>query len=478
MRSIRSHLLAWVLLPLVSAVALDAAITRDNALTIATVVQDRLLVGAARVIAEQLRFEDGGVRQHIPPSALALFAAGSADRVYYRVSTSAGLLLAGYDDLGAPAQPLLPETPHYFDTRMRGQPLRAVALWQPVVGEPHGQPVLVVVAQTLRGHGQMASSLWGHAVGQQLLILALATVLILLGLRRGLRPLLALRDAVLARRPNAIQPLPADPSAPAELAPLVDAINHYMARLETHAGTQEVFIQNAAHQLRTPLTLLNTQLSFALRTPDSGQRDESLAAMRRTVQQAIRLVHQLLTLSAAQAQASTPTPSQAALNEVAQQVLEDLAAQAQAKRIDIGLELLSAGPWSVAMHPVTLRELLTNLVDNALRYTPVGGIVTLRLESLPQQLLLTVEDNGPGIDPALRERVFERFFRIDDRDSDGCGLGLAIVREYARQCGASLSLETPAGGAGLAVRVALPRAEPPAEYPASVPSPPTARLAT
>ena len=110
------------------------------------------------------------------------------------------------------------------------------------------------------------------------------------------------------------------------------------------------------------------------------------------------------------------------------------------------------------MHPVPLRELLTNLVDNALRYTPAGGIVTVRLESLPQRLLLSVEDNGPGIAPALRERVFERFFRIDDRDSDGCGLGLAIVREYARQAGASLSLETPAGGAGLAVRVALPHA--------------------
>ena len=104
----------------------------------------------------------------------------------------------------------------------------------------------------------------------------------------------------------------------------------------------------------------------------------------------------MLTLAAAQAQASTATPYQAALNEVAQQVLEDLAAQAQAKRIDVGLELLSAGPWSVAMHPVTLRELLTNLVDNALRNTPVGGVVTVWLESLPQQLLLSVEDNGPG----------------------------------------------------------------------------------
>ena len=388
MGSLRSHLLAWVLLPLLGAVALNAAITRSNALTTATVVQDRLLIGAARVIAEQLHVEDGGVRQHIPPSALALFAGGSPDRVYYSVSTSAGLLLAGYDDLARPAQPLLPETPHYFDTQMRGQPVRAVALWQPVVGEPGGQPVLVMVGQTLSGHDQMAASLWRNAVGQQLLILALAMVLILLGLRRGLRPLLALRDAVLARRPDATQPLPADPGAPAELTPLVDAINHYVARLDAHADAKEVFIQNAAHQLRTPLTLLNTQLSFALRAFDGAQRDESLAAMRRTVQQAIRLLHQLLTLSAAEAQgsagardAAASTP-RAALADVAQRVLEALAAQAQAKRIDIGLELLAAGPWWVAMHPVTLGEMLTNLVDNALRYTPAGGIVTVRLQAI------------------------------------------------------------------------------------------------
>ncbi len=465
MRSIRSHLLVWVLLPLASAVALDAVITRDSALDTATVVQDRLLIGAARFIAEQLRFEDGGMQQHIPPAALALFAAGSADRVYYRISTATGQLLAGYDDLARPEQPLQAETPHYFDTRVRGQAVRAVALSQPVVGEPHGQPVLVVVAQTSRGHDQMANRLWLQAVSQQLLILALVAVLILLGLRRGLRPLLALREAVLARQPGAIQAMPADAGSPVELAPLVQAINHYVARLEAHAGAQEVFIQNAAHQLRTPLTLLNTQLNFALRSADAGQREESLAAMRRTVQQAVRLVHQLLTLSAAQAAqaaATDATPIRpAALDAVAQQVLEDLATQALAKRIDLGLELRAAGPWWVAMHPVTLRELLTNLVDNALRYTPAGGVVTVRLGGLPQQLQLSVEDNGPGIAPALRERVFERFYRIDDRDSDGCGLGLAIVREYARQSGASLVLETPAGGAGLAVRVALPRAAAP-----------------
>ena len=204
---IRGQLLAWVLLPLAGTVALDAWITRGNALDTASVVQDRLLMGAARMIAEQLRFEDGGVQQHIPPSALALFAdpqgepadAGAdpapTDRVYYRVSTRAGQMLAGYDDLSPPDAGLQPEAPHFFDTQVRAQPVRAVALWQPVLGEPHGQPVLVAVAQTLRGHDRLARSLWWRAVRQQLLILALATVLILIGLRRGLRPLLEIGRA-------------------------------------------------------------------------------------------------------------------------------------------------------------------------------------------------------------------------------------------------------------------------------------------
>ena len=154
---------------------------------------------------------------------------------------------------------------------------------------------------------------------------------------------------------------------PSELAPLVDAINADARRLDLHSRAQGIFIQNAAHQLRTPLTLLNTQVSYAVRATDSAAQAESLAAIRQTVQQSVRLVNQLLTLSAAEAHnPDETTESPIELDAVVRQVLEDLSGQAQAKGIDLGFEMAGAAP-TVVGHPVALREIVMNLLDNAIR---------------------------------------------------------------------------------------------------------------
>ena len=376
--SLRARLLAWVLLPLAAAVAVDAAITYRNASDTASVVQDRMLLGAARIIAEQLRFEDGAFQEHIPPSALELFQSGDQDRVYYRVTTESGQQLSGYDELSLPGVPLQQEQHYFFDTSLRALPVRAVAFLQPVVGEPGAQPVLVEIGQTLRGHDAMALALWRHAVSQQVVILLLAAVFVLFGLHRGLKPLLRLRDMMLARSVHAVQPLEVK-AVPQELVPLVEAVNEYARRLGQYTSAQRVFIQDAAHQLRTPFTLLNTQISYAVRSTEAAGRTESLQAIRRTVQQAVRLVNQLLTLSSAEA--DVPLAERRVtlgLDAVVQRVLEDLAAQAQARHIDLGFEQSGAAP-NVQAHPVALREIVLNLVDNAIRYTPAGGVVTARI---------------------------------------------------------------------------------------------------
>jgi two-component system sensor histidine kinase TctE len=454
--SLRARLLAWVMLPLAGAVAVDAWISHRNASDTASVMQDRLLLGSARVVAEQLQFEDGVFQDHIPPAALELFQTGAIDHIYYRVTTDTGQLVTGYGELATPAASLQAETPHFFDSRMRGAPVRAVAFLQPVVGDTGAQSVLVEIAQTMRGHAQLTRSLWLQAIVQQLVILALATVLILFGLRQGLQPLLRLRDAVLAREPGTLQPLEFK-AIPVELAPLVVAINEYARQLDLYNVAQRVFVQDAAHQLRTPFTLLNTQLSYAMRTADPVGHAESLGAIRQTVQQAVHLVNQLLTLSAAEAQRpdeDTGLPTR--LDAVVQRALEDLAAQAQTKGIDLGFEMTGATP-TVQGHPVALREIVLNLVDNAIRYTQPGGVVTTRIRVLPEHVELVVEDNGPGIPVAHRERVFERFYRINDPDSNGCGLGLPIVREFALRMGARVRLLTPPGGRGVAMTVTFIR---------------------
>ena len=453
--SLRSQLLGWVLLPLATAVAIDATITWRNADRSATVVQDRLLLGSARIIAEQLRYEDGAFQHPIPPAALELFQSGGVDRIYYSVTTASGQLLTGSHELdllalGGGTQPL------FFDATLREEPVRAVGLQQPVIGSPDGKPVTVEVAQTLHGHHALRQGLWRHTVAEQVLILFLAAVLILFGLRRGLMPLLRLRDVVLARSAGALEPLALD-DVPTELAPLVIALNDYVHRLQQYTGAQRIFIENAAHQLRTPLTLLSTQVSFATRTADPQARQESLAAVRQSLQQTIRLVNQLLTLSAAQARVDNRRDFRpVALDVLVQQALEDLASLAQAKAIDLGFET-DPQTAPIEVHPVMLRELVVNLLDNAIRYTPEGGVVTARITTRPHALELSIEDNGPGIAAADRERVFDRFFRVEDQDSRGSGLGLAIVREFAQQLGASVTLSEGRNGCGLTATVAFIR---------------------
>jgi two-component system sensor histidine kinase TctE len=455
MPSLRGRLLAWVMLPLAGALLIEGAVSLRNSQAAAAAVQDRLLLGSARIVAEQLRFEDGAVQALIPPAALELFQSGAADSVYYRVLVDKDHTLTGYPELVLPDAHLQPETPEFFDASVRGQPVRAVAYLQPVLTETGLQPVRVEIAQTLTGRAAMARGLWGHALSQQLGTLALVALLVWVGLRSCLRPLLALHDAVLARRPGSLRPLELG-AVPAELSPLVGAINEYALRLEQHTSMQEAFIQNAAHQLRTPLTLLTTQVSYASRTGDPGQRDESLAAIRRTVQQASRLVQQLLSLSNAQVHGtSAPDSGETGdLDGVVRGVLEDMAGRAQRKNIDLGFE--GTEPACVVRgHAIALREIVVNLVDNAIRYTPRDGVVTTRIARGAGRVCLTIEDNGPGIPPEEREKVFQRFYRVHDRDSDGSGLGLAIVREFAQSIGATVALATAASGHGLSVEVAF-----------------------
>jgi two-component system sensor histidine kinase TctE len=245
---------------------------------------------------------------------------------------------------------------------------------------------------------------------------------------------------------------------PTELSPLVLAINEYVRRLEQYTDAQRLFIQDAAHQLRTPFTILNTQVSYAVRTTDAAGKAESLTAIRQTVQQAVRLVNQLLTLSSAEVHGPDDGRADALrLDAVVQQVLEDLSAQAQAKDIDLGFAMSCDSPL-VEGHPVAVREIVMNLVDNALRYTHPGGTVTATIDVQQDRVHLSVEDNGPGIPEEQRERVFERFYRLNNRDSSGCGLGLPIVRGFASRIGAEVSLCTPASGVGLAAVVVFLKA--------------------
>jgi len=455
-KSLRTQLLFWLLAPLALVSLVDAWITYASAQETASIVQERMLLGAARMIGGQVRVEEGVVQVVIPPAALELFDSPSHDRVFYRVSSNSGQLLSGYDDLALPPRTLALEELMYFDSRQGGREVHGVAFAQPVFAAPTRGPVLIQVAQTLEGRHELARNIWVSAVRRQFAWLALVSVLLWFGLHRSMRPLLALRDHMRQRKSGELQPLQAD-AVPAEIQPLVAALNDYVQRLDKHMSSHSRFIADASHQLRTPLTLLNTQVVYALRDKDAASRQEALTAIHASVRHSIRLVNQLLSFSRAEASLGLPAQQQVVvLGDVVRRAVESLALLASQRHIDLGLED-HAGQASLEASPPLLHELVANLVDNALRYTPCGGVVTARVTAHEEELVLHVQDNGPGIPEAFRDRVFERFFRLNNTHSDGCGLGLAIVREIADGCGAQIHLGVPASGSGLLVSVRFQR---------------------
>ena len=338
------------------------------------------------------------------------------------------------------------------------------AFAQPLFAAPANGPLLIEVAQTMQSHSALTRQIWAHTVRQQLLILALAVLMVLIGLHRGKLPILQLRDRVQRRRPGALVPLDATP-VPHELSPLVHAINDYVRRLDDYVSAHSRFVANASHQLHTPLTLLNTQVNYGLRSNDVAGKDDALRAIHEGVRHGIRVVNQLLTLSTAESAIGHALRQRDVdLIDVVKHVLEELATAAQAKNIDLGFELYG-GPAIVQAMPAMLHELVANLVDNALRYTPAGGVVTAVVETRENNNILRIADNGPGIAVEERDRVFERFYRLRQDRSDGCGLGLPIVREIAIASGATVSLSDAPAGSGLVVTVTFPARPPIAPAP-------------
>ena len=287
-RSLRYQLLAGLLVPLGVVAFVQFSIAYRDAHVTATAVSDRILLASARSIAENVGFNGGALAVTVPPAALGMFDLGYGDTVYYRVTGADGRLLAGYADLPVPPSPLAAAQATYDDARYRGEPIRLVAVTQPVALARGVQQATIVVAQTLNGQRAMARQLWFGSAFQQSLLIAFACLLAWLVLRRVLHPLVRLGREVEDRSPSDLRPFSVA-ALQAELDPLMRALNEYMTRLGAQLDAQRRFTANAAHQLRTPLTLLRTQASYALRGNDVGERREAIRAIVATTGQITRL---------------------------------------------------------------------------------------------------------------------------------------------------------------------------------------------
>jgi two-component system sensor histidine kinase TctE len=286
-------------------------------------------------------------------------------------------------------------------------------------------------------------------------MLAMAVALVLVGLTTELRPLMKLKDDVADREPMQLRPISVA-HLPSELRPIVDAINQCIARLKLHASTQRQFIADAAHQLRTPLTLLETQAQYACQCEsDDPALGAALVGIRRTSRKMTEITNQLLLLAQAES-TSVPSTTDATSVDMAQvisSVLEELVVAAERRGIDLGAEIGDDVRVAGAEH--LLAALVANLVDNAIRYTQEGGHVTARCRRDAGEVVLEVLDNGPGIPAEQRAHVFERFYR-GASDVEGTGLGLAIVRRIAQSHGGTVTLASGPARVGLVATVRLP----------------------
>jgi two-component system OmpR family sensor kinase len=319
---------------------------------------------------------------------------------------------------------------------------------------------VIQVAQPLAIRQQRAAELALQTLKPFALLLPVLGLVIWIAVGHALVPLERLTQQLKARRVNALDPLRAE-GLPDEVQPLVQALNDLLARLRAALERERAFVADAAHELRTPLTALHLQTDVLARASDASEREAAMGTLASGVQRAIRLVEQMLALARQEPRVdSQHVPVQ--IDELAREVVAELVPLADAGRIDLGIA--AAQPATVAGDAEALRTLLRNLVDNAVRYSPPGGRVDVSVEAPVSGTVsgtvtgahLTVTDNGPGITPSERGRVFDRFYRRPGTVPPGSGLGLAIVKTIADAHGASVQLGDGPGGKGLAVTVTFP----------------------
>jgi two-component system sensor histidine kinase TctE len=454
---LRRTLLVVLSAGLAVVLAAEGVLTWRTAQEAADAAYDRSLLGAIKSIDANISTASGGLGIELPYRMLEFFQLTASGDVFFRVTTEDGLVTIGDVDLPPPPADLPTGQPRFANTTVLGQPVRIGAyarpLDPPLAGQNGPQRVVIQVAEARRSREQFTDALLLQALQRDVVLIAVALGLLALGVTWALAPLARLRAEVESRPADDLTPSAAA-GVPADVRPLVDAINHHVERNRVMAEARRRFIDDASHQLRTPLATLGTQIGFAQREADPAQVQAALRALKAQLDETIRQTNQMLTLARADSAELETAPLD--LVAFAGEVARAWWPEAEQRGIDLGLD---AEPDSLVVpaHAGLLREALANLLHNALRYTPRGGHVTVRVGAGPGEARLAVIDDGPGIPEAERARAGERFFRASNASQPGSGLGLAIARSIAARHAGRLEVGGGPGGKGLVVTIVLPR---------------------
>jgi two-component system, OmpR family, sensor histidine kinase TctE len=444
--SISRRLIFWLAVPLLLMALVGSLVHYYNSIAPGVISSDRRLKEAANSLMARVLIKEGRVMLDDSSGTPTL---PSADSVKYALRDTRGRLLAG--DAQLPIVPMSDETSqlismsqvdrHSLRTLTTRFDTRAGVIFITVADvHPPTEPAV--------RYGFMSTLLWDFVQ------LDVTLVLVWIGIQLALRPIRKLRDEIGQRSPLDLRPI-VDATVPREIAPVVTTLNRLFATLRTAAQSQQQFIANTAHQLRTPITGMQAQLDLLTAEPEAQPIKDRLLTLREGISRLARAANQLLTLARADPAANIAIKNQPVdLRALAGEVVAKFFDRALQSGIDLGVDIQT--DVCIEADPSLLDDLLSNLVDNALKYTPTGGSVTAAAGIRQGKAFLAVEDTGPGIPEAERQRVRQRFYRLPNSPGHGSGLGLAIVDEIARLYAASVSIGAGANGRGTQVLVQFP----------------------
>ena len=449
-RSLFGEILDWMLTPLLLLWPVSLVLTWLVAQGIAGKPFDRALEYNVGALAQLVTVQHKKAQFVLPLPARELLRTDDNDTVYYQVLGPMGEYLSGEKGLPLPPEDEkpIPGEVRMRDDEFRGSEIKVAYTWV-ALDVPGGKPALVQVAETMDKRSVLATEIVKGVMLPQFVILPLAVLLVWLALVQAIKPLNHLEERIRARSPDDLSPLDGE-AVPLEVAPLVASVNDLLMRLKDSVATQKRFLADAAHQLKTPLAGLRMQADLALRE-DANAEDlkQSLRQIGRSSIRATHTVNQLLALARAESSGTAMSKQSCNLVNLTMDVIRDYVPWAMDKHIDVGYEGAEPDDPDVKLlgNPTLLKEMVRNLMDNAINYTPSDaarpGVITARVlrDPFSKVLVLQVEDSGPGIPMAERELVFQPFYRVLGTEADGSGLGLPIVLEIASQHKASVTVE-------------------------------------
>lgn len=440
--SLRRYLLAGILIPVGIFVLINAVSLYRKSLQAVNTAYDRTLLASAKQIGEQLDVsgfdEQAVLRAIVPYSALEAFEADTQSRLYYRVSDLKGHVVSGFDDLPfwrgtIPDRAAYAALVHFYDDRFRDSDVRVAVLLQPVAGHQGRGMAVIQVAETLELRRTLTRQILIDTLWQQAVLVAVIALVVVVVVQRATLPVRRLSNELQARPEGDLTPLPAA-EAPRELLPLLDATNEVMTRLAHLLDNQKRFVRDTSHQLRTPLAVLKAQVQSALR--GDVEPRQALQEISDTVDRATVLANQMLSLAKVEQLRQQPGADVNDFSEAVRNIALELAPLIADKDLDFEI---ATQPAPVRAHDWMLRELSRNLLHNAIKHTPRGGALSVRVVTDRNAAALTVADTGAGIPAELQPRLFQPFSAADVRS--GSGLGLAICHEIVRALGGTITLE-------------------------------------